>query len=66
MHTKESIQRGLEQPRHLHGGFAFDIPLPFGIWTKVSSTCRTRGSSAFFRSFRLLQASHSHSDAYSI
>jgi SAM-dependent methyltransferase len=34
MQSKESIQKKLEDLKRLYGDWTFDIPLPFGIWTR--------------------------------
>ena len=34
MYTKEQIQQGLDELKNKYGEWNFDIPLPFGIWTK--------------------------------
>jgi SAM-dependent methyltransferase len=34
MYTKEQIQQELEELKQKYGEWNFDIPLPFGIWTK--------------------------------
>jgi hypothetical protein len=34
MYSKEQIQQGLDRLKRAYGDWNFDIPLPFGIWTK--------------------------------
>ena len=34
MYTKEQIQQELDELKLKYGEWNFDIPLPFGIWTK--------------------------------
>ena len=34
LYTKEQIQQGIDELRQKYGEWNFDIPLPFGVWTK--------------------------------